>query len=289
VVVDDIDMRITHVIRGADHISNTPKQVLLYRALDIEPPVFAHVPLILGADKKRLSKRHGATDVNMYRREGFLPEAFRNFLALLGWAPGGDEEYLPTKDLLDKFSLEGVSRTNGVFDRAKLEWFNTQYLQKLPIEALLPEVAQQLKQDALWKEEWATSEGHEWFSRTVDLLRPRVRLLPDFSSWSRAFFTDDFTRDPAAKAKFWKDEKVPALLKNLADTLAALPEWNHDACDHASRKVAEEGGVKAGLLINATRVAIVGQAVAPPLFDTMVVLGQERVVRRLREALRELA
>jgi glutamyl-tRNA synthetase len=289
VVVDDIDMRITHVIRGADHISNTPKQVLLYRALGIEPPVFAHVPLILGADKKRLSKRHGATDVNMYRREGFLPEAFRNFLALLGWAPGGDEEYLPTKDLLDKFSLEGVSRTNGVFDRAKLEWFNTQYLQKLPIEALLPEVAQQLKQDALWKEEWATSEGHEWFSRTVDLLRPRVRLLPDFSSWSRAFFTDDFTRDPAAKAKFWKDEKVPALLKNLADTLAALPEWNHDACDHASRKVAEEGGVKAGLLINATRVAIVGQAVAPPLFDTMVVLGQERVVRRLREALRELA
>jgi glutamyl-tRNA synthetase len=289
VVVDDIDMRITHVIRGADHISNTPKQVLLYRALDIEPPVFAHVPLILGADKKRLSKRHGATDVNMYRREGFLPEAFRNFLALLGWAPGGDEEYLPTKDLLDKFSLEGVSRTNGVFDRAKLEWFNTQYLQKLPIEVLLPEVAQQLKQDALWKEEWATSEGHEWFSRTVDLLRPRVRLLPDFSSWSRAFFTDDFTRDPVAKAKFWKDQKVPALLKNLADTLAALPEWNHDACDHATRKVAEEGGVKAGLLINATRVAIVGQAVAPPLFDTMVVLGQERVVRRLREALRELA
>ena len=121
VVVDDIDMRITHVIRGADHISNTPKQVLLYRAMGAEPPVFAHVPLILGADKSRLSKRHGATDVNMYRREGFLPEAFRNFLALLGWAPGGDEEYLRTKELLEKFSLEGVSRTNGVFDRAKLE------------------------------------------------------------------------------------------------------------------------------------------------------------------------
>jgi glutamyl-tRNA synthetase len=280
-------MRITHVIRGADHISNTPKQVLLYRAMGVEPPVFAHLPLILGADKKRLSKRHGATDVNLYRQEGFLPEAFRNFLALLGWAPGGDEEFLRTKDLLEKFSLEGVSRTNGVFDRPKLEWFNTQYLQKLPIEELLPFVEEQLKKDRLWKQEWSSGAGGEWFSKTVDMLRPRVRLLPDFSSWSRAFFSDEFTIDPAAREKFWKDEKVPVLLEKLAETLAALPEWNHDACDHASRKIAEEGGVKAGLLINATRVAIVGQAVAPPLFDTMVVLGQERVVRRLRAALAE--
>ncbi len=287
VVADDIDMRITHVIRGADHISNTPKQVLLYRALGKEPPVFAHVPLILGADKSRLSKRHGATDVNMYKREGFLPEAFRNFLALLGWAPGGDEEFLRTSELLQKFSLSGVSRTNGVFDRSKLEWFNTQYLQKLPIEDLLPEVQAQLQQDHLWKEEWASGAGHEWFSKTVDLLRPRIRLLPDFSTWSRAFFSDEFPLDPAAKTKFWKDEKVPVLLAKLADALAALLEWNHDACDAAARKVAEEAGVKAGLLINATRVAIVGQAVAPPLFDTMVALGQERVVRRLRDALKE--
>jgi glutamyl-tRNA synthetase len=287
VVVDDIDMRITHVVRGADHISNTPKQVMLYRAMGVEPPVFAHVPLILGPDKSRLSKRHGATDVNMYRREGFLPEAFRNFLALLGWAPGGDAEYLRTSELVERFTLEGVSRTNGVFDRAKLEWFNTQYFQKLPIEDLLPVVEAQLKQDGLWKDQWAMGAGHEWFARTVDLLRPRVRLLPDFSSWSRAFFSNEFTLDPAAKAKFWKDEKVPDLLTKLADALAVLTEWNHDACDHASRKVAEEAGVKAGLLINATRVAIVGQAVAPPLFDTMVVLGQERVVRRLREALKE--
>jgi glutamyl-tRNA synthetase len=223
----------------------------------------------------------------MYRREGFLPEAFRNFLALLGWSPGGDEEYLRTSELLEKFSLEGVSRTNGVFDRPKLEWFNTQYLQKLPIEDLLPEVEAQLKQDGLWKEQWASAAGHEWFSKTVDLLRPRIRLLPDFSTWSRAFFSDEFTIDPAAKAKFWKDEKVPGLLAKLAEALAGLPEWNHDACDHAARKVAEDAGVKAGLLINATRVAIVGQAVAPPLFDTMVVLGQERVVGRLRQAPKE--
>jgi len=289
VVVDDVDMRITHVIRGADHLSNTPKQVLLYGALGATPPVFAHVPLILGADKSRLSKRHGATDVNMYRTEGFLPEAFRNFLALLGWSPGNDEQFLRTSELLEKFSLEGVSHTNAVFDRPKLEWFNTQFLQKLPIEELLPEVEAELKRSGLWKDEWASGPGREWFAQTVDLLRPRVRLLPDFSTWSRAFFSEEFSYEQAAKDKFWKDSKVPELLTKTADALAALPEWNHDACDHATRAVAEAGGVKAGLLINAIRVAIVGQAVAPPLFDTMVVLGQERVVRRLRAALREFA
>jgi glutamyl-tRNA synthetase len=288
VVVDDIDMRITHVIRGADHISNTPKQVLLYRALGVEPPIFAHVPLILGADKSRLSKRHGATDVNMYRHEGFLPEAFRNFLALLGWAPGGDDQFMRTSELLEKFSLAGISHSNAIFDRPKLEWFNTQYLQKLPIEELLPYVEEELKRSKLWKEEWTSGAGREWFSKTVDLLRPRIRLLPNFSDWSRAFWSDDFTRDPAAIEKFWKDERVPELLTKLADALAALPEWNHDACDHASRAVAEAAGVKAGMLINATRVAIVGQAVAPPLFDTMVTLGQERVTRRLRDAVAQL-
>ena len=289
VVVDDIDMRITHVIRGADHISNTPKQVLLYRALGAETPIFAHVPLILGADKSRLSKRHGATDVNMYRKEGFLPEAFRNFLALLGWSPGGDEELLRTSQLLQKFSLEGVSRTNGVFDRPKLEWFNTQYLQKLPIEELLPFVEEELKSSGLWKPEYASGAGHAWFAKTVDLLRPRVRLLPDFSSWSRAFFSDEFPREAAAKEKFWKEPaKIKELLSKTADELAALTDWSHDPCDHATRAVAEHGGVKAGVLINAIRVAIVGQAVAPPLFDTMVVLGQDRVVRRLRDAAGEL-
>ena len=284
-VVDDVDMRITHVIRGADHISNTPKQVLLYRALGAEPPIFAHLPLILGPDKSRLSKRHGATDVNMYRTEGFLPEAFRNFLALLGWAPGGDAEFLRTKDLLEKFSLEGVSRTNGVFDRPKLEWFNTQYLQKLPIEDLLPDVENELKRSGLWKDEWAVgAPGHEWFSKTVDCCVPRIRLLPDFSSWSRAFFTRRLHHRPGGQGEVLEGSESAGTVGEAADALAALPEWNHDACDHASRAVAEAAGVKAGLLINAIRVAIVGQAVAPPLFDTMVVLGQDRVVSRLRSA-----
>jgi len=283
-VVDDIAMRITHVIRGADHLSNTPKQVLLYGALGAKPPVFAHLPLILGPDRTRLSKRHGATSVGSYAEEGFLSEAFRNFLALLGWSPGDDSEYLRTSELIERFGLGGVSRTNAVFDRAKLEWYNTQYLQKLPVEELVPFVAAELKRAGLWQEEWAGAK-REWFARTVDLLRPRTRLLPDFSTWARAFFSDTFDYEAQAREKFWKDERLPALLGKLAERLAALKEWNHDNCDHALRALAEEEGVKAGLLINATRVAIVGQAVAPPLFDTMVALGQERVVSRLRRAL----
>jgi glutamyl-tRNA synthetase len=282
VVVDDIDMRITHVIRGSDHISNTPKQALLYRALGATPPVFAHVPLILGPDRTRLSKRHGATSVGSYRDEGFLPEAFRNFLALLGWS-SSNEEFMRTAEIIQKFSLEGVSRTNAVFDRPKLEWFNTQYLQRLPVDELLPFVQGELERSKLWQAEWA-GEKREWFAKTVDLLRPRTRLLPDFCTWARAFFSDSFEIDPAARDKFWKDERLGGMLAKLADRLVALSAWEHDPCDHALRELAVEEGVKAGLLINATRVAIVGQAVAPPLFETMVVLGQERVVSRLRRA-----
>jgi glutamyl-tRNA synthetase len=288
VVVDDIDMRITHVIRGSDHISNTPKQALLYRALGAEPPVFAHVPLILGPDRTRLSKRHGATSVGSYRDEGFLPEAFRNFLALLGWSPGEDAQFLRTPEIVAHFSLAGVSNTNAVFDRAKLEWFNTEYLQKLPIDDLLPAVQGELEHSKLWQPEWA-GEKREWFSKTVDLLRPRTRLLPDFSTWARAFFSDSFEYNPQAREKFWKDERLGGMLGKLSEALASLSEWNHDACDHALRELAAAEGVKAGLLINATRVAIVGQAVAPPLFETMLVLGQERVVRRLRSAVEALA
>jgi glutamyl-tRNA synthetase len=283
-VVDDIDMRITHVIRGADHLSNTPKQVLLYRALGAEVPLFAHLPLILGPDRTRMSKRHGATSVSQYREEGFLPEAFRNFLCLLGWSSGDDTEYLRTSELVKRFSLDAVSRTNAVFDRPKLEWFNTQYLQQLPVVELLPEVQAELERAGIWRGEWGGA-GREWFAHTVDLLRPRTRLLPDFSHWARAFFSDTFDYDPHAKEKFWKDERLPAMLAKLADGIAGQPEWNHDECEHTLRALAEAEGVKAGLLINATRVAIVGQAVAPPLFETFLVLGRERVVERLRRAL----
>jgi glutamyl-tRNA synthetase len=285
-VVDDIDMRITHVMRGADHLSNTPKQVLLYRALGAEPPLFAHVPLILGPDRTRLSKRHGATSVESYQAEGFLPEAFRNFLVLLGWSPGDDTEILDTRALVEKFSLAGVSRTNAVFDRAKLEWFNSQYLQKMAINLLLPYVETELRSVGLWKEEWSNSR-RDWFSRTVDLLRPRTHFVKDFSTWARAFFSDEFEYEDAARQKFWKDARLAGFLGKLAEGYGAVDaeEWNHDGCEKVLRALAEKEGVKAGLLINATRVAIVGVGVAPPLFECMVALGKDRVVARLRRAL----
>jgi glutamyl-tRNA synthetase len=284
VVVDDIDMRISHIIRGADHLSNTPKQALIYRALGAAPPIFAHVPLILGSDRTRLSKRHGATSVGSYADEGFLPEAFRNFLALLGWSPGNDTEYMGTSELVERFSLAGVSRTNAIFDRAKLEWFNTQYLQKPPVEELLPYVEAELKRAGIWQDRWASAD-RAWFARAVDLIRPRTRLITDFSGWARAFFTDQFEYEPAAREKFWRDDQVAGMLGKLADALEKLEDWNHDACDAALRQLAAAEGVKAGLLINATRVAIVGRAVAPPLFETMVVLGKQAVVGRIRRAL----
>jgi len=282
-VVDDIDMRITHIIRGADHLSNTPKQALIYEALGATPPIFAHVPLILGADRTRLSKRHGATSVGSYAEEGFLPEAFRNFLALLGWSPGDDTEYMRTPDLIERFALSGVSRTNAIFDRAKLEWFNTEYLHKLPVEELLPYVEAELRRAGLWEKSPASGDA-KWFEHAVELIRPRTRLLSDFSTWARAFFCDDFSYDADAREKFWKDERLAGMLEKLADVLQALPDWNHDGCDAAVRGLAAAEGVKAGLLINAIRVAIVGRAVAPPLFETMVVLGKERVVERIRRA-----
>jgi glutamyl-tRNA synthetase len=193
-----------------------------------------------------------------------------------------------TPELIERFSLSGVSRTNAIFDRAKLEWYNTQYLQKPAVEELLPYVEAELKKAGLWQEVWATTE-RAWFARTVDLIRPRTRLLGDFATWARAFFTDDFTYDQEACDKFWKDEKIPGLLAKLTDALAALPDWNHDACDAALRGVAAAEAVKAGVLINATRVAIVGRAVAPPLFDTMVALSKDRIIARLRRALEFLA
>src|SRR5579862_4858174 len=219
-VVDDIDMRITHIIRGADHLSNTPKQVMIYEALGAKPPIFAHVPLILGPDRTRLSKRHGATSVGTYAEEGFLPEAFRNFLALLGWSPGEDLEYLRTPELIERFTLAGVSRTNENFDRAKLEWFNTQYLQKPPVEELLPYVEAELKRAGLWEKSQA-SQDRAWFTHAVELIRPRTRLLGDFTGWARAFFTDDFDYDAEAREKFWKDERLGAMLGKLADALDA--------------------------------------------------------------------
>jgi glutamyl-tRNA synthetase len=279
VVADDIDLRITHIIRGADHISNTPKQVLLYQALGASLPIFAHVPLILGPDKTRLSKRHGATSVLAYRDEGIVPEAFRNFLALLGWTPpSGTPEVLGDTELIRLFGLDGISRSNAVFDRAKLDWFNTEYIRAYPAERLLP----------LIEEEWKKAgvvparDDREWLLSAIDVLKPRARSLKDFAGSFRAFFSDDFEPDPAAVEKFLKDENVRRLLIELASRYAASADFSEQETEKILRDFSAEKGVKAGALINGARVALTGQGVAPSLFAVMHTLGQNTVVARLK-------
>ena len=282
VVADDIGMRLTHIIRGADHISNTPKQILQYRALGAELPIFAHVPLILGPDKTRLSKRHGATSVIAYKDMGIVPEAFRNFLALLGWSPGPqhkDREIFSSGELIQLFSLDGISRSNAVFDNDKLAWFNTEYIRAYDSARLLP----------LIEEEWRAADltpnrSPAEILAAIDLLRPRARNLKDFATSFRAYFTDQFEYDPAAVAKFLADPVLPGLLQELGVRYAAAPDFSESSAEEILRAFAAEKGMKAGALINGSRVALTGQAVAPSLFAVMALLGKERVVRRLSEA-----
>jgi glutamyl-tRNA synthetase len=281
VVADDIDLRITHIIRGADHISNTPKQVLLYQALGAVLPTFAHVPLILGPDKTRLSKRHGATSVMAYRDEGIVPEAFRNFLALLGWTPPeGTPEVLGDAELVRLFSLEGISRSNAVFDRAKLDWFNTEYIRAYPAERLLPLIEEEWKKVGLSP----AAQDREWLLSTIDLLKPRARSLKDFAGSFRAFFSDDFETDPPAVEKFLKDKAVRTLLAELAERYQTCEDFSEQQAEKILRDFAAEKGVKAGALINGSRVALTGQGVAPGLFAVMTALGKSRTVTRLKEA-----
>jgi glutamyl-tRNA synthetase len=283
VVADDLDLRVTHVIRGADHISNTPKQILMYQALAAPVPVFAHLPLILGPDKQRLSKRHGATAVGAYRDQGVLPEALVNFLALLGWTPPGQNEIVPLADMIRDFELTAVSKSNAVFDLEKLAWMNSEYVRNLPVERLLPLVEEELRRAGLWREAFAGDE-RERFENGARLLQSRARSVQDFSQSGRAFFSDEFAYDPAAQKKFWKDAALPELLDALAARLTATEPFDLAATEQTLRSLAEEKSVKAGLLINATRVALTGQAVAPGLFEVMLALGRSRVVARLHRA-----
>ena len=282
VVTDDVDMNITHVIRGADHLSNTPKQVLLYQALGAALPIFAHVPLILGPDKTRLSKRHGATSVIAYREEGIVPEAFRNFLALLGWTPPeGTPEVLGDAELIRLFSLGSVSRSNAVFDRGKLDWFNTEYIRAYSAEKLLPLIEEEWEKAGLRPER----TDRTWLLATIDLLKPRARNLKDFATSFRAFFTDSFQPDPAAVEKFLKDDSTRQMLAGLGGRYAASPDdFTEAGTEKILRDFAAEKKVKAGALINGARVALTGQAVAPSLFAVMGALGKDKTVARLGAA-----
>jgi glutamyl-tRNA synthetase len=281
VVADDVDMRISDVVRGEDHISNTPKQLLLYEALGAPVPRFAHVPLILGPDKKRLSKRHGATSVSEYERLGILPEAMVNFLALLGWSPGsGDREIFTRDELVARFSLEGISGGNAVFNPEKLDWFNQQHIARLSPDGLIRRVAPLLRDAGLWDDAY---DGHRrpWLAAVLELLRPRARRLPDFVEKGRLFLDPAVTYDQAAVRKHLTPEMLEHL-QALANRYEELPDFDRAALEAGLREVAEARGVKPPALIHAARVATTGGTVSPGLFETLELLGRSTVQARLR-------
>jgi len=288
VVADDMEMAITHVVRGDDHISNTPKQVLLYQAFGAEPPRFAHVPLILGPDKKRLSKRHGATSVMEYQRLGYLPEAMVNFLSLLGWSPGDDRELFTRDELIAAFTLEGISGGNAIFNPEKLDWFNQQHMLRLPIAELSTRVAGLLRDAGLWTPELA-GPRREWFYRLLELVRSRVKKLPQFVEELRPFLQDDVEYDQAALTKHLDKPEVREVLAALPGTLTSIDPFTSAMVEPAVRALAESHGIKAAALIHATRVAVTGRAVSPGLFDMLELMGSERVNARVRDVIRYLS
>src|SRR4051812_10343875 len=314
VVLDDVEMGITHVIRGQDHLTNTHKQILLYQAFGAPVPQFAHLPLILAPNKAKLSKRkHGeVVSLTTYRDRGFVPDAFVNYLALLGWSPDttqyaadvvvGNQEVKPNlepgtevfsrKGLIEEFTLERIHKSPAVFNfhendprhwtDDKALWMNAEYIRTMPLDELLPMVKAELRAEKLWREEYDDDE-REWFARAVDLIRQRFFTLKDFSSQGRAYFSEDFDLDEAAVRKnILKEPRLKELLPQLADRIEAVDPFTAEAAEAALRAFAEESAVKAGLFINGSRTMLTGQAVGPSMFDVFEIMGRERCAMRLR-------
>jgi glutamyl-tRNA synthetase len=288
VVCDDVDMRITHVIRGDDHVSNTPKHVLLFNAMGATLPAFAHVPMILGPDKKRLSKRHGATSVLEYETQGYLPEAMVNFLALLGWSPGDDSELHSMADLVSRFTLEGIGSASAVFNTEKLDWMNSQHLMRMDTAEVARRVEPFLRAAGLWDEAYAGARAN-WFHAVLDLFKPRAKRLPEFVERGRPFFADVTEYDPVAQKKLWAAPETRELLTALADRLAGVAPFDPPSIEPVVRTLAEERGTKATALMQAVRLAVSGSSASPGLFEMMALVGQDATIARLRRAAAHLA
>ncbi|MBU1420428.1 MAG: glutamate--tRNA ligase [Proteobacteria bacterium] len=294
-VVDDIRDRITHIIRGQDHMTNTIRQVLLYEALDAPLPVFAHMPLTLDLKKAKISKRsHGEiVSVQFYRDHGFIPWALSNFLVLLGWSSGDDTEFFSREELIQAFTLERINKSNSIFNYRKddAKFFtdpkaiaiNEHYLRTMPVEEIAEMTQPFLKAEGLWDEAYA-DEKKEWFLHTIDLIRDRFHTLTDFGSLGRAYFADDFqVEEKPLKKNILKYEELKEWLPMLADRYEALAEFNLEEAERVARELAEEKGVKPGVIINGMRTAVTGQLAGPSMFDILITIGRERVVRRLRD------
>ena len=283
VVSDDAAMGITHVVRGDDHISNTPKQILLYEALDEAVPVFGHLPMILGPDGRRLSKRHGAQAVESYEAEGVFPDAMVNFLALLGWSPGTDEELLSGEELVARFSLERVLKKGAVFDPAKLYWMNGKYMARMDTEALAAELRRALAREGVPGEGIALPE--EAFRRMTVALAPRARTLSEMATRSRPYVGPVREYDPKAARKNWFRDPGGAV-EALSGVLRVLSQvrWEAESLEQELRALAEELGVGAGKVFQPLRLALTGLSASPGIFDVLLILGRKRSLKRVERA-----
>ncbi|HHL34421.1 MAG TPA: glutamate--tRNA ligase, partial [Desulfobulbaceae bacterium] len=292
-VVDDIRDRITHIIRGQDHMTNTTRQVLLYQALGAPIPVFAHMPLTLDLQKKKISKRsHGEiVSVQFYREKGFLPWALCNFLVLLGWNPGTDQEIFSREELIDAFSLERISKVNSVFNYQKgnakfftdpkLISINEQYLRSMEITELAQLVKKELEAEGLWDKAYE-GEKQDWFLVTIDLIRDRFHTLKDFTTAGRAYFSDDYEiMTKPLKKNILKHPELKTWLPILAERFNTLSSFTEEEVERVSREMATELDIKPGILINGMRTVLTGQLAGPSMFTVLVALGRETVVRRL--------
>lgn len=294
--VDDFTDRISHVIRGADGLANTPKQVLIYEALGVTPPVFAHMPLTLDNKKAKLSKRvHGeAVTIAYYKSRGFLPWALCNFMALLGWSGPEGQEFFTREELVRFFDLNRINKANSIFNYTpgdQRNWtdpkaihFNSTYLRTMPIDELVSYVKEELLSKNLWKDSYETLDK-EWFEKTIDLTRSRFLTLEDFSTRGRAYFSDEFEYDEKAVKKNLKcDARLALFLPKLSDEIEKLEEYDTVSLEGVFRSFAENNELKAGLIINAARTAVSGSSVGPGLFELLEIMGKKRVVDRLRNA-----
>lgn len=285
VVSDDIAMRITLVMRGDDHISNTPKQIMLYAALGAPLPEFAHLPMIHGTDGKKLSKRHGATAVGDYQHLGILPSAMCNFLALLGWSPGGDREVMTREEMIALFSPDGLQKKAGIFDPAKLEWMNGQHLSMLPLEEVEPHVTPAIVAAGLATPALLAAR-RDWYLHLVDLLRVRARTIGDIVRQAAPYLSETVAYDPDAVAKQWKDRaQTLTILTAASEALQSVSLWSADSLESALRQVAESHGLAAGKVFQPLRVALTGLSVSPGIFDVLLLLGRETALSRIATAM----
>ncbi|MCP4270138.1 MAG: glutamate--tRNA ligase [Candidatus Brocadiaceae bacterium] len=280
-VVDDGVMGITHIIRGDDHLSNTPRQVALYKALGFDLPKFAHIPMILGEDGSRMSKRHGATSVTDYRTKGYLPDALVNFIALLGWSPGKDQELMTRQEMIEKFTLKRVNKTSARFDYTKLDWMNSKYIQDLPVENLVGELRPYIKDANLD----SRIVSDEWLHKLVELYKERFRTLPEFISLTTPFFSDEIEYDDTAVQKHIKKSN-PSLIKDAYTKLKEIKDFSSiQELEDCLRSITTEHSIGFGKLAQPIRVALIGKSASAGIFETLELLGKEKTLKRLEYAI----